>query len=1435
MFKLRKFHLDNLGTDILSFSNTTLDFVDGTAGTVVDNSIISCENGGGKTTLLSMFFTLLKPDKRKFIQTMQSSNHRFNDYIKKTPGLILAEFIEYKELSIETIIVGQYVVMRSDGTTSRDFFTFKSSTGSGAFESVPSIGRGTLSKADDIRAYFNEHKSIYVTQDQSEWEAKLESDGFDYKQIETQIMFCKSEGGIDKFVDFDKERDFLDTFFELTMQEHEVDEVGNQVNKVIQQQQELPKFEEQVFQLNQITLLVKSFIGVSSEAESKKKELFELTSSAHGYWKYANEQLKKLMEEIAFASTSMKEQGIELKAIKKSILSSKRSLKMIELGGLNIDAINYDSEKNKELKSHADNLKKEEMIDLANYYLNYLVALRNYEQKEKVMIQLTKGLDEVRAGIKDLKIHRSRTVEVKLEDLVSKIKDIRSEISTIEQKSQEEKKTISSLKSAEKDQDKAILEAEHFISLHNSEQKRLLDKGYIDPQVDFNSLVSRIKISLDDLDAKVTHDAKRIELARDSQQKKLAEQRAHQSIQAKTQSEFEGLRLLEENYIKQEFNIRESLSDFLQIPVDEVDAYGDYIQFSIDPIIGAQQAAVSELNRERFKLVAEYESIESSNGLMVDSEVASLKEQLENAGISSKFALDYLIEIENNDIESVASIVATNPARYLGLMVDSEKKLDEVFAQAESWKINKPVTISITDNQESDIEDGVRVVLPLSNVLYSRDETAQYLVRLGDKISEIGENINLKQNIMDAAQKLKTRVELFHQQNPKLDCLKRKEDLRVLQAKLDEQALILHKFNEDIEKQSVSIASIDKMLNRERLELADKKLHNDEIRSFRDVYASNLVFNQKKLNTAKSELAKIRKETEVAESYLEKLREMARANQNIIAQLESKATFFEKDMSLYGIRAEDRAGYSYSQGLLDLSTEQLDTDIKASEYQLSLKEKDAGHSIKQEELATLERNKDNLYSLFIEQKGSFDESDIVQVAASKDHSILAQEKADIRELLNKSNRVIAELDVKIGSIKSKITEIEISNDYTKSGYEKYSGESRAFLEQEEEEESSLLKDALEKEISLLDSISGLEKDLAEKSTRKNDFAVLEAILSGIAGDKSNPVEAKYFSLDNAKVEFDGMSDSIRQAEKESQILGDRAREAFDKFFAKINNDSFKSSNPDMIGLTKISQDTLSEDAERLYKDLDACIELIKHKIESANSHIDRAVASLQGRVMVGLRRLREACAIKIPEGIEGISGLNVIKSSSAGRRVMAMENEVMASNLNHFIRKCIKENVYPGKLLTEAVIALARSYDRDGILGISILQIREGRHDYYPIRDLKSSGGERLTTALLLYVTTLSLSGTNGHSGGFLLTDNIFGKCTKSDFVKTQLILANKLGFQLVSTTGIQDKGFMSQYSKTLSMKPYLLEGNAGRLINQKSMFEGHYHDEDNSIQEEAS
>ena len=93
MHKVSRCYVANAGFKLAWYDGQVLPFTDLGSGEPT-HTILNLVNQGGKTTLLALLLSIFDPDRRRFLQTVSTPAHVFDDYFDKQglPGIIAVEW-----------------------------------------------------------------------------------------------------------------------------------------------------------------------------------------------------------------------------------------------------------------------------------------------------------------------------------------------------------------------------------------------------------------------------------------------------------------------------------------------------------------------------------------------------------------------------------------------------------------------------------------------------------------------------------------------------------------------------------------------------------------------------------------------------------------------------------------------------------------------------------------------------------------------------------------------------------------------------------------------------------------------------------------------------------------------------------------------------------------------------------------------------------------------------------------------------------------------------------------------------------------------------------------------------------------------------------------------------------------------------------------------
>ena len=205
-------------------------------------------------------------------------------------------------LDAQRLVTGQLVVPRGEGrqrVLDRHFFAFRSAPGL-ALDDIPAPGlrgfreHGRLNGHQDVQRWLYTVRSnhpgnfqSFVTQ--SDWKRKLAEEKIDTELLAAQVEFNRSEGGIEDFLDFRSESQFIRKFLAMTVPEGEAGPVRAVLAEHVGRLGDLPRLERRRDAMRQLKERFALFVEISGKARAAQEEVSRRSRHAAG--------LKEALEE----------------------------------------------------------------------------------------------------------------------------------------------------------------------------------------------------------------------------------------------------------------------------------------------------------------------------------------------------------------------------------------------------------------------------------------------------------------------------------------------------------------------------------------------------------------------------------------------------------------------------------------------------------------------------------------------------------------------------------------------------------------------------------------------------------------------------------------------------------------------------------------------------------------------------------------------------------------------------------------------------------------------------------------------------------------------------------------------------------------------------------------------------------------------------------
>ncbi|GAB2967232.1 hypothetical protein LWP59_21170 [Amycolatopsis acidiphila] len=312
--------------------------------------------------------------------------------------------------------------------------------------------------------------------------------------------------------------------------------------------------------------------------------------------------------------------------------------------------------------------------------------------------------------------------------------------------------------------------------------------------------------------------------------------------------------------------------------------------------------------------------------------------------------------------------------------------------------------------------------------------------------------------------------------------------------------------------------------------------------------------------------------------------------------------------------------------------------------------------------------------------------------------------------------------------------------------------------------------------------------LAESMAQLAPGGEPEAVFDGDVEAAQN----RYRKLISALTEAEA---AVDQAEKRVRAHSDTlAQYATDKRFEQL-------SSPVRQQIISVRRDSLPASAAEWAAALRPRLRTLSDDLAQIDRHRSGIVARLQGMVEGALRMLRSAQRLsRLPEGLGDWSGQEFLRI-----RFGDPEEPELTEALGQVVDEAAAGKTSDGRdvkrdgmtlVLRGVRAAVPKGFRVDMLKPDSVL--RTERQRVSEIRDV-FSGGQQLTAAIILYCTLAALRANNrgkmrNRHSGVLFLDNPIGRASAGYLLELQRVVAEALGVQLIYTTGLFDAGALSEF-----------------------------------------
>ena len=314
----------------------------------------------------------------------------------------------------------------------------------------------------------------------------------------------------------------------------------------------------------------------------------------------------------------------------------------------------------------------------------------------------------------------------------------------------------------------------------------------------------------------------------------------------------------------------------------------------------------------------------------------------------------------------------------------------------------------------------------------------------------------------------------------------------------------------------------------------------------------------------------------------------------------------------------------------------------------------------------------------------------------------------------------------------------------------------------------------------------------------------ERQLNATLGEEATPPRAGYERIDaaEAKREVDTVVGDLRGAARAVGEQEERIRRLAQHLRGFAARDEFDElEGPHRDRMTEPEDKVLAQRAQVDLEEFERRLPFLVHQLEEIEKHQARVTEELTVLVDDAFQNLKWIQRQELPEGLGAWTGQHYfhiryeIPETLEERkaRIRVLLDEVVIS----------KQRRITGTLLVQQAL---RKVNRKEHFEVSVLKPNEAfRPERASVAEIAAwSGGQKLTSAILIYCALARLRADNRREGaspvGVLLLDNPIGTANLSTLIDLQRLVAKNFGVQLIYTTALDDKPALAPFTNIIRL-----------------------------------
>lgn len=1445
MARLLRMHFASIGHEDARLAPLTLDFRhagDGPMHGRAADTVLWLRNGGGKSSILNLFYSVFRPAAREFLgSSAEGKARKLHDYVQAGDlAFVVTEWDVEPPDGLELFgsqpshvrIAGQVLAWKNRRRSAdlhnlrRLFFSLSAQPGGLSFDTLPIHGLGEpVESFDAFREWLKDSshghsaQEIVYTENHAPWLSHLEKVGLDTELFRYQLLMNRREGAADEAFRFRRDVDFIRFLLQLAFEPETAQRIARNLESQRENLLARPTWElEQRFvgeALDDVRGLAAAARALRAADEDLTRTTHEVAAAAGG--------LDARSEDLTAAAEQTRARAAEVRE-RARLASNARDMKQRWVRGLERLALSHDEAEARARAADAEEYLDELGAELAAAHAAKLLG--DVRTLEAEVLALREALALEQAELEPLRRAACERGSA-LRSLLDK------ERARLDAAAQDLRRFVADAERAERDALNEHVRARESIAEAGAEVRA------IDEQLDRRErareqllreeLVLRREPAGDALARWQTHvgerelsldanagDRQRLErelgVVGDRREEVVAE-RASLAGRADSLAKRLDAALGWRDRLRAEAPIRE---------VEEVDEPDLEAPGLVDRLLRRARAAQTRTLTSRVDGAEDSRSLDwlRDHGLLPSPiDVRRVIDALSARGLSAHAGPEYLEQ--NLPATRAAELLERDPALFAGVIVTT----DEALAQARGLVVDGlrcPVQVSRVESLELDLPEhaNAHVLLP-DPAQYDRTAAAERRSGLEASVSRRLEREARFDAEETAARRLADEVQRYLNElgGGELALLERHAEETRHQVEIAENELLeLGRRNERLRGELATATAEAERLRKER-----ERGHRatEALRRFIDEHderAQGARLRKQALNVA---IRAAEEEASRAELRAQQQRSLALrfTKQQLEEENAAREVTAERDAVVHCDREPCSAP------LRSLGEARVAYDTARRKYEGELTDKRA-----QWELDRCEDDLAEARSLFDQKARDLDRASIDRFVGQGD---LQEELRRLAEAEGQQQRVSAQRHAahqqSVSALRTALARRREPDDLPPDRPRPPDAASARSLgvelavEAEEHARQTLKETAAAEE---LEGCASEDERTAERCGGLADGLRSNAKVAGIELPPipGRPVTDDFALIDSATAK---LRDRFADAYERRQDTERRAHRCAQEVQRMANRSEYTELAAQYKERMKDSAESLFDEADDLSERLVARLAVVNDaltRLDEDRRLIVEQLLHLADGVAKLLRRAQTASTL--PASLEGWGGRPYLRISFS----FPSTDDERRARLEPLVTRLVAQAQLPDglELVVQTAIELA------GPKGFEVKILKPDtvlRPEPIPLHLMNTfSRGQQLTAAILLYCTLVQLRartrgrGRISEDAGVLILDNPIGTCSNVTLLRLQRTIAERMRVQLIYTTGVDDL-------EALAILP-----NKIRLRNtHRDRATGHYHVTEDVTEERGS